>query len=221
MESSLAKLFKKSSMVGKQAADFFSRHTLEVARDLLGARLAVRDPQSGMAQFARIVEVEAYRAGDPASHSARGITPRSRVMFGPPGHAYVYLIYGMYRMLNFVTEPEGKPGAVLIRGVEIEGSSPSTAAGPGRLTNALGILMSDNGLPLSGPRFEVALPIARSSRRQVGSILVSPRVGIQQGQDRLWRFWIGGTEALSRAPQNAMAIPLTAALWKQIRAAES
>lgn len=98
------------------APSFYDRATLEVARDLLG-KLIVRRLDDGL-RIARIVETEAYLPDDPASHSYRGPTPRSRIMFGPPGHAYVYLIYGMHHCLNTVTEAEGRGGAVLIRAAE-------------------------------------------------------------------------------------------------------
>lgn len=137
-------------------------------------------------------------------------------MFGPPGHAYVYLIYGMYRMLNFVTEAPGHPGAVLVRAVELEGEPYKLGAGPGRLTRALGVEMSDNGASLTGPRFYVAPLLASPPPRKVGSVVVSPRVGIRSGQDRLWRFWLDGTPSLSPAPENRLARPLTRDLWKRI-----
>ena len=95
---------------------FYSRPTIEVARGLLG-KVLVHGPTAGI-----IVETEAYLgAGDLAAHSARGITDRTRVIFGPPGHAYVYFIYGMYECLNLVAEPEGQPGCVLIRAIEPTG----------------------------------------------------------------------------------------------------
>src|SRR5439155_5411109 len=92
---------------------FYSRRTADVARDLLG-KILVHGPAAGI-----IVETEAYLGGDDlAAHSARGVTPRTRVIFGPPGHAYVYFIYGMYECLNLICEPEGNPGCVLIRALE-------------------------------------------------------------------------------------------------------
>src|SRR2546422_10477485 len=121
---------------------FYSRRTADVARDLLG-RILVNGPASGM-----IVETEAYLGGDDlAAHSARGVTDRTRVIFGPPGHAYVYFIYGMYECLNIVAEREGTPGCVLIRAVEpvagidvMQSRRPKArtvhdlASGPGKLT---------------------------------------------------------------------------------------
>lgn len=183
---------------------FFERHTVEVARDLLGKILVVRSPRSGLLRAVRIVETEAYRSGDPASHSARGLTPRCAVMFGTPGISYVYLIYGMYSMLNFVTEPEGSPGAVLIRAVEPCGAGDgarSATNGPGRLTRHLGITLRDGGLPLQGPRLWVG-----EDGFEAGNVLCSGRVGISEGKDRLWRFFLEGNRHVSRVAENRGAI---------------
>ncbi len=199
---------------------FFSRDTLEVSRDLLGKILVVRsEAQLGkddriITTVARIVETEAYQGDDPASHSARGETPRSSVMFGDPGVAYVYFIYGMYEMLNFVTGPKGFPGAVLIRAVEpLSGeeamfqrrkrvrSRLDLTRGPGRLCQAMGIRMDHNRDSLQGPRIEV-----RKDGYVPASISASPRVGIRVGTDRFWRFFITGHPFVSRAPQNAQSV---------------
>src|SRR5262245_12864047 len=132
---------------------FYERDTVAVSRDLLGKVLA-HGRVAGV-----IVETEAYLGGDDlAAHSARGVTPRTKVIFGPPGHAYVYFIYGMYDCLNLVAEPEGKPGCVLIRAVDpICGIATmfrrrpaarrveDLASGPGRLTLAMGITRKQNG----------------------------------------------------------------------------
>ncbi len=127
-------------------------------------------------------------------------------MFGPPGVAYVYFIYGMYEMLNFVTERDGFPGAVLIRGATLippEGSR-SSAAGPGRLTRALGIRMRDNAQPLLGPRLSVHDGGAGTAR-----VMASPRVGIRVGRERFWRYFLDGNPGVSRSGENAIARP-----WK-------
>src|SRR5947209_12945240 len=132
---------------------FYERPTVEVARDLLG-KVLVHGPAAGI-----IVETEAYLGGDDlAAHSSRGITERTRVIFGPPGHAYVYFIYGMYECLNLVAEPSGKPGCVLIRALEpvaglelMQRRRPAArtiedlASGPGKLTLAMGINRAHNG----------------------------------------------------------------------------
>ena len=136
---------------------FYARDTVEVARGLLG-KILVHGETSG-----KIVETEAYLGGDDlAAHSARGITDRTRVIFGPPGHAYVYFIYGMYECLNLVAEPDGKPGCVLIRALEpvagietMQRRRPAAASlrdltsGPGRLTLALGITRAQNGVDVT------------------------------------------------------------------------
>src|SRR5271167_476767 len=138
------------------ARSFYHRPTIEVARDLLG-KVLVHGPTAGI-----IVETEAYLGGDDlAAHSARGITPRTRVIFGPPGHAYVYFIYGMYECLNLVAEPEGQPGCVLVRAIEplagiatMRRRRPAAkrledlASGPGKLTLALDITRKQNGADL-------------------------------------------------------------------------
>jgi DNA-3-methyladenine glycosylase len=136
---------------------FFERPAIEVARDLLG-KVIVHGPTSGI-----IVETEAYLGGDDlASHSAAGVTNRTRVIFGPPGHAYVYLSYGMHECLNIVAEPEGSAGCVLIRALEpLEGleimrhrrpkarSDQGLTSGPGKLTQALAITRAHNGVDMT------------------------------------------------------------------------
>lgn len=149
---------------------FYDRPTAGVARDLLGMRL-VHGRRSG-----RIVEVEAYLPGDAAAHAFRGRTKRTEVIFGAPGHAYVYLIYGMYHCLNFVTEPEGVPGCVLIRGVESQGD------GPGKLTRAMGIDLKQYGADLT--RGPLTVRRGQPARR----IEVTPRIGIKENVDWPLRF---------------------------------
>lgn len=150
---------------------FYCRPTVEVARDLLG-KVLVCGGRRG-----RIVEVEAYLGeGDEAAHSHKGLTARTRVIFGPPGHAYVYLIYGMYHCLNVVVEPEGQAGCVLIRAVEGAGD------GPGKLTRALGITLEHYGADLTrgALRIEEGAAPAR--------IEVTPRIGIRKSAELPLRF---------------------------------
>ncbi len=186
---------------------FYSRDTLRVARDLLGKILVVKTKAGFTA--GRIVETEAYQGNDPASHSCHGKTPRCEVMFGEAGVAYVYFIYGMYEMLNFVTEKKGFPGAVLIRAVEpVVGetlmagrrktkSRVDLTRGPGRLCQAMGIRLSHNGKSLRGPFLFVVEDGFRPR-----NISASPRVGIRVGVEKLWRFFITDHPFVSRAPQN-------------------
>ena len=185
-------------------ARFYSRHTVTVAQELLGKVIVTSQPGSPEITAGRIVETEAYRADDPASHSCKGETPRTSIMFGDPGFAYVYLIYGMYRMLNFVTEPKTYPGAVLIRALEpLEGhnimairrkNSKHLCNGPGRLCQSLGIEMSDNGESLRGPRLAVY-----DDGYSVVKFEASSRIGITKGLDKQWRFYI---------PDNAHVSPV-------------
>lgn len=213
MESWSISLSKSASDKKALKRAFYSRHTLEVAPDLLGKILHVHSKQGVAA--GRIVETEAYRADDPASHSSRGKTPRNSVMFGPPGIAYVYLIYGMYEMLNFVTENDGHPGAVLIRALEpLAGEDLmlrrrrqarrriDLTSGPGKLCRALGIQRAHHGLSLQGPELWVEDDGFCAKER----IRVSPRIGISEGQDRLWRFFLDQNEFVSRSPMNQKAV---------------
>lgn len=180
---------------------FYARDTVEVARDLLG-KVVVHGPTAGI-----IVETEAYLGGeDLASHSARGLTQRTRVIFGPPGHAYVYLIYGMYECLNLVAERAGHPGCVLIRalepvaGVELmrerRGAArklEQLANGPGKLTVALGITRSHNGADVTrGP-----LVVREQACRSEVEIHVTPRIGITQSAELPLRFVIAGNGFVS------------------------
>jgi DNA-3-methyladenine glycosylase len=152
--------------------EFYLRPTVEVARGLLGQTL-----QCG-ARSGRIVEVEAYLPFiDPAAHAHRGLTPRTRVLYGPPGHAYVYLIYGMHHCLNVVAEAAGTPGCVLIRGVTGAGN------GPGKLTRALGITLAHDGCDLTHPG-----PLTIRSGRAPCAIEVTPRIGIRAAVDWPLRF---------------------------------
>src|SRR5271157_1022430 len=180
---------------------FYERGTLDVARDLLG-KVLVHGPTAGI-----IVETEAYLGGDDlASHSAAGITNRTRVIFGPPGHAYVYLSYGMYECLNIVAEPAGQPGCVLVRalepvaGIEImRQRRPAArrmedlASGPGKLTLALGITRAHNGADLTRGPLVVREPV----EGRAFEIAVTPRIGITQCAELPLRFVIRGAGATS------------------------
>jgi DNA-3-methyladenine glycosylase len=156
----------------------------------------------------RIVEVEAYLGvDDRAAHSWRGLTDRTRVIFGPPGHAYVYFIYGMYECLNFVCEPEGSAGCVLIRALEpLSGLAimrrrrararrvEDLASGPGKLTLAMGITRKLNGADLvAGP-----LQVRRAPDESFFEVLVTPRVGITHCADWPLRFVIADNRFVSR-----------------------
>jgi len=185
---------------------FYNRPAIEVARALLGT-VVVHGTTSG-----RIVETEAYlgpQSGleDRAAHSWRGITPRTRVIFGPPGYAYVYLIYGMYECLNVVAEPEGIAGCVLIRALEPVAGIPrmrlrrpaasgieQLANGPGKLTLAMGITRRNNGADLTSGPLTIHSP-ERTERLRIG---VSPRIGIKHGVDLPLRFFIEGNRFVSR-----------------------
>ncbi len=167
---------------------FYARPTVEVARDLLGTIL-----RHGAAA-ARIVEVEAYLGeSDTAAHSARGPTPRTQVLFGPPGHAYVYLIYGMHYCLNIAAEREGKAGCVLIRAVEPIAGVGLPTNGPGKLTRALGITLEHYGADLTGGSLIVCAP----ARRTTFDIGVSPRIRIKKAIDLPLRFFIQGNRYVS------------------------
>ncbi|HEY6679126.1 MAG TPA: DNA-3-methyladenine glycosylase [Actinomycetota bacterium] len=186
---------------------FFARPSPEVGPDLLG-RILVRKVGDGRLLTARIVEAEAYQEDDPASHSFRGRTNRTEVMFGPPGHAYVYFTYGMHHCMNVVTGSTGEGSAVLLRAAEpLEGleemarrrgtNDPrALCSGPGRLCQALGIDRAENGLDLVRGRLLWLLegaPVAPST------ISVGPRVGITSGTERPWRFSVQGDRFVSPA----------------------
>ncbi len=175
---------------------FYDRPTETVARELLGMRLAHR--VSGALRIGRIVETEAYLGPhDLAAHSARGRTARTEVMFGPPGYAYVYLIYGIHHCLNVVTEPEGHASAVLIRALEpIENLAGSTK-GPGLLCRAMDIDRSLNGHDLLSADFFIARP----AREESFAIAARPRIGVDYAGGwaaKPLRFLIKGNAFISR-----------------------
>ncbi len=181
---------------------FYERPALEVARKLLGATLTVRDERGHAPRRGRVVEVEAYVGEhDLACHAAKGRTARTEVLFGPPGRAYVYLIYGMYHCFNVVTGPEGTAAAVLVRGLEpLEGLSPDARTdGPGRLCRAMGITLAHNRTDLSGPRVSVSAGAPVPSR----SVARGPRVGVDYAGDwarKPYRLWVRDNPFVSRPP---------------------
>jgi len=169
---------------------FYARPTVEVARDLLGCYL-VHGTRAG-----RIVETEAYLGlEDRAAHASRGLTPRTGVLFGPPGHAYVYLIYGMYECLNLVAEPAGTPGCVLIRALEpVAGLDGERPVGPGRLTRAMGISRRHNGADVT----QGDLVVRRPPHPERVRIVTTPRIGITHCSDWPLRFFVDGSRFVSR-----------------------
>ncbi len=159
---------------------FYARDTVTVARALLGQLLVHGHRQ------ARIVEVEAYLGVDDlAAHSSRGITPRTRVIFGPPGRAYVYLNYGIHECLNVVTEGDGTPGCVLIRGLTPVAGLSGLLNGPGKLTKAMGIDRRFYGHPLWEPPLTLC-----AAPPPTEPIHVTPRIGISRSVDLPLRFRI-------------------------------
>jgi DNA-3-methyladenine glycosylase len=181
--------------------DFYDRPTVEVSRALLG-KVLVHGTAAGI-----IVETEAYLGGeDLAAHSARGITDRTRVIFGPPGHAYVYFIYGMYECLNIVCEGEGVPGCTLIRALEPVGGieqmrarRPSArrpediASGPGKLTIAMAITRAQNGADIT----RGALVVREPAEPRHVDIAVTERIGITKCADLPLRFVVRGNRFVS------------------------
>ena len=176
--------------------DFFDRPTLDVARDLLGM-LLVHELPAGP-RVTRIVETEAYVGPeDRGSHARRGRTARTAPMFGPPGHAYVYLIYGVHYCLNVVTEREEYPAAVLLRAAEAVAGLPGPARGPGLLCRLLQIDLKANETDLTAP----PLYLAAGTPVEPERIARGPRIGIDYAGEwaaRPWRFWVADSPAVSR-----------------------
>lgn len=174
-------------MPAKLPRAFYARETLTVARELLGMHLVHRGP-AGL-QVGRIVETEAYKGPkDLAAHSSRGRTSRTEVMFGPPGHAYVYLIYGFWHCLNFVTADNGVPHAVLLRGLEPISGIDDTTHGPGLLCRALHIDKSLNGADLVRSELWVEKPVDYRKPR----VERATRIGVDYAGDwakKPWRFF--------------------------------
>jgi DNA-3-methyladenine glycosylase len=181
---------------------FFERPVRQVARDLLGCTLA-HGETAGL-----IVETEAYHDSEAACHAHVGLTPRTHILFGRPGRAYVYRSYGIHALFNAVAEPEGVGAAVLVRALEPtqgleamrarRGDRPiaELCSGPGKLTQALGIELSENGSDLDGGPVRIA-PRPASWPADPG-ILVGPRIGITKAADLPWRYCLAGSRFVSR-----------------------
>jgi DNA-3-methyladenine glycosylase len=178
---------------------FFERSVHRVARDLIGCRLLFAGCGG------TIVETESYERDDPACHAFVGLTERTKVLFGPPGHAYVYLSYGIHSLLNAVCEPEGEAAAVLIRALEpTDGlgemrarrgvrSDTDLCSGPGKLTEALGIGLDRNAADLGRDPFLLTPPPGEPPE-----VVVTPRIGISKATERLWRFCAVANPHVSR-----------------------
>jgi DNA-3-methyladenine glycosylase len=187
-------------------ADFYARPVLVVARELIGCTVEHR----GAAGV--IVETEAYHEREPACHAYAGLTPRTKTLFGEPGRAYVYRSYGIHALLNAVCEPEGVGAAVLIRALApIAGVEPMRArrgligngtvndedlcSGPGKLTQALGVRLSENGSCLSSGPVRIC---ARAGAWRDPEVLQGTRVGITRATELRWRFCVPGNRHVSR-----------------------
>jgi len=189
--------------------DWLSRAATQVAPDLLGCTL-VRQFADGLQMRGVIVETEAYEPGDPACHAYRHKTNRNAVMFGPAGKTYVYLIYGMYHCLNVVTDGDGVPSAVLIRALEVtpvpvlrDREKPHrVAAGPGKLCRALQIDRSHTNLWLQPGHplwLEHRSPNLKTEvATNPNSIIQTTRIGLTQGVDLPWRWYLATSKAVSR-----------------------
>ena len=199
---------------------FYDRPTLDVAKDLVGKVLVHR--RRGVRTSGAIVEVEAYIGeSDPACHAAPGPTRRNGPLYGAPGHAYVYLNYGIHCLVNVVTEAHGSPAAVLIRALdpieglevmrrrrarEVKGRPPHVEAsalpphglcrGPGNLTLAMGITLAENRVDLAGDRLFI-----EDRGLLVGPLAWGPRIGIKVGTEHPWRVYLAGHPAVSGSQQ--------------------
>jgi len=181
----------------KLQREFYDRDTITVAKELLGKYLVHH--VHGIDYIGKIVEVEAYvGTHDLAAHSAKGVTQRTKVMFGAPGHAYVYLIYGMYYCFNVVTEQEGNGTAVLIRALEPVKNISLRTQGPGLLCKAMQITKQLNGHDLTSENFY----LAQSDVSESFTIIKKPRIGVAYAKHwarRLLRFYIKNNPFVSKA----------------------
>jgi DNA-3-methyladenine glycosylase len=190
---------KSPGKLGKRLGkEFFARSVHKVARDLIGATLLFEGAGG------TIVEVEAYHHTEPAAHSYNGPTPRNRVMFGPPGFAYVYRSYGIHWCANFVCEAEGSASAVLIRALEpTHGVATmrrrrgvnevrALCSGPGKLCEALAITGKHSGLPLD------RLPFSIHARQSAPEVAIGIRIGITKAAELPWRYGLKGSKFVSK-----------------------
>jgi len=181
-------------------ADFFDRSVHAVARDLVGCTLLYEGCGG------TIVETESYDADDPACHAYVGLTERTRVLFGPPGYAYVYLSYGIHSLLNAVAEPTGEAAAVLIRALEptagiermrerrgLQHPEAALCSGPGKLTEALGVTLAENDADLARDPFLLLAP-----EGETPEVVTGPRIGITKAVERPWRFCAAGSRFVSK-----------------------
>lgn len=195
-----------SDLIASIDSNWFQRPSPQVAPELLGCYL-VRQWPDGRRLRGRIVEVEAYAPGDPACHAYRRKTPRNAVMFGPAGQSYVYLIYGIYHCLNVVTDGPDVPSAVLIRALELleipawvplppKQKPHRIAAGPGKLCRVFEIDRQLNGVSLqTGP----PLWLEPSSHDNKGAVVQTTRIGLSQGTEIPWRWYLANSKAVSKA----------------------
>ena len=198
-------------MMSMISADWCDRNTLHIAPDLIGCTL-VRQI-NGETLRGLIVETEAYRSDDPACHAYRGKTPSNAAMFGPPGHSYVYFIYGMYHCFNVVTESTNMGSAVLIRAVALtqlpqdidlkyKKQGNRIAAGPGKLCRTLAIDRSQNGLALE-PQHQLWLEHRTSTFQEKlnqgqHALVQTTRIGISQAKERPWRWYLKDHPSVSK-----------------------
>ena len=189
---------------------FFARSALEVARELIGCTFLF----GGVG--GRIVETEAYRQDDPCCHGYRGKTDRNAVLFGPPGHLYVYFTYGMHFCANVASEEEGVAAGVLLRALEpergVEGMVTRRgvleprllASGPARLAQALGIGRAQNGLPVWEPPLAI---LRRDSAAPAPRVMTTARIGVRGGDQKPWRFVDADSRFLSRPLARTPILP--------------
>lgn len=222
MSSVKSKILKSHESIDSAAeswrplgSNFFEESASEVAPKLLGHYLLRRTPGGWAGGI--IVEAEAYLIDDPACHAFRGMTPRTAVMFGPPGRAYVYFTYGCHHCANFVCRPEGVAEAVLIRALEpthgidwMKSNRPvdrvrDLASGPGKLTQSLAIDRTLDGSTLDDPAgqlFAAHNPDRKATIARLGPIVITPRIGVNQAVDWPLRYVLSGSDSISRPIRN-------------------